>query len=101
MTKNYDNNLRILDAVNHEAALADAEDGRVTPDIRADVDAIMAFTQERLAALNRAGKRRHLAPVPATTVALEVRPSILAMARDAILSRLAELCATQPRALLA
>jgi hypothetical protein len=97
----HEKNIRILDAVFHEAALVEAEDGTVTPELRADVDAIMAHVQDRLAALNRAAKRRHLALVPAAPVAREVRPSILAMTRDAILARLADLCASQPRALLA
>jgi hypothetical protein len=97
--KNHDKNLRILDAVYHEIALIDAEEGPVTPELRRDVDAIMAYTQGRLAEMKRA-ERRQLSSVPAS-IAPIVRPSILAMTRDAIMARLAALYAAQPCAGLA
>ncbi len=88
-------NLRILDAVYHEAALIDADDGPDTPELRRDVDAIMAFTQGRLAELRRAELRRNAERAPAI-VSSTVRPSILTMTRDAILARLAALWTAQP-----
>src|SRR5262249_1163392 len=68
---NYDKNLRILDAVYHEVALIEAEEGPNTPELRRDVEAIMAFTRDRLAQLRRAELRRQAAPI---AVASPVRP---------------------------
>ena len=93
-------NLRILDAVYHEAALVDAEEGPDTPELRRDVDAIMAFSQARLAELRREEHRRNAERAPAV-VSSTVRPSILAMTRAAILDRLAALWTMQPGTVLA
>lgn len=98
MTKR-DKNLRILDAVYHEAALIDADEGRMTPEMRRDADAIIAFTQARLAEMRRTELQREAAR--ARTVAASVRPSILAMTRDGIVARLRALCTAEPGALFA
>ena len=93
---NDDKNLRILDAVHHEVALACADDGPDTPELRRDVDAIMAYTRSRLARLRRdelrrADRERARAITPAT-----VRPSILAMARGELIERLTALWTAPP-----
>ena len=94
-----DKNLRILEAVYHEAALVDADERRMTPEMRRDANAIMAFTQSRLAELRRAEFHREAAR--ARVGAASVRASILAMTRDAILARLRALYSQQPGALFA
>ncbi len=92
-----DKNLQILDGVYHTIALVDAEEGPVTRELRRDVDALMAFTQTRLAELRRVELRQKLSNLsPVSSHA--VRPSILAMTRDAIVARLGALCAAQPSA---
>ncbi len=96
---NRDKNLRILDAVYHEVALIDADEGQMSRDERRDADAIMAFTQARLAELRRAEFRRDAAR--AQVAAAKVRPSILAMTRAAIVARLEMLGATAPGAIFA
>jgi hypothetical protein len=97
MTK-HDKNLRILDAVYHEVALVEADEGTVTPELRRDVDAIMAYTRERLAELRRAELRRQAAP---RIEAAPVRASILVMTREAIVARLRVLWSVQGGAILA
>ena len=96
---NRDTNLRILDAAYHEAALIDADQVGMTAEMRRDADAIMAFTQERLAEMRRTELRRDAAR--AQVIAANVRPSILAMARAAIVARLEALGATQRGAIFA
>ena len=98
MTKDY-KNLRILDAVYHQAALVYAEEGPDTAELRRDVDAIMAYTLGRLAEMRRAELQRLGDRMP--VVASTVRPSILVMARDALVTRLAALWTAQPGTVLA
>jgi len=97
MTK-HDKNLRILDAVYHEVGLVEAEEGKSTPELQRDVDALMAFTRERLAELRRAELRRQATP---RVAAAPVRPSILAMSREAIVARLRVLWSVQSGAIFA
>ncbi len=100
MTK-HDKNLRILDAIFHQVALVEADEAPATPEVRRDVDAIMAHAHERLAEMRRREKASLLATAPAVITQPTVRPSIVAMARDAVLARLATLCAAHPGAILA
>ena len=97
---NDDKDVRILDAVFHEAALIEADEGPVTPELRRDVDAIMAYTRQRLAAMRRA-EMRHVIEQRPVLEAAPARPSILAMTRDAILARLATLCTVHRGAVFA
>jgi hypothetical protein len=97
---NDDKDVRILDAVFHEAALIEADEGPVTLELRRDVDAIMAYTRQRLAELRRAEIRRATAE-RSITAAAPARPSIVVMTRDAILARLAALCTNHRGAVFA
>ena len=99
MTKDY-KNLRIYDAISHEVALA-AEEAPDTPELRRDVDALMAFTKGRLAELRRAELRHADAERARAVVPATIRPSILALTREALIERLAALWTAQPRTMLA
>ena len=97
---NDDRDVRILDAVFHEAALIEADEGVVTPELRRDVDAIMAYARQRLAGMRRAEMRRATGDRPMIAAA-PVRPSIFAMTRESILARLATLCTVHRGAVFA
>lgn len=85
MTKH--DNLEILDRAYHEAAIEDATHAETTPADRVWADSVRLRTQDRLAAI-----RRNLLPsIDTPGVASPIRPSILAMTRDAVLARIAEL----------
>jgi len=78
--------LDVLDVLSHEAGLAAAEsETKPTADELRDIDDLIAFARTEL---NRQA-RADVAPV--ATVTRQVRPSILAMSRDALLARLEEL----------
>ncbi|MBE7450526.1 MAG: hypothetical protein HS111_16995 [Kofleriaceae bacterium] len=78
--------LDVLDVLSHEAGLgaADADDKPTAAELR-DLDDVIAFARTEL---NRQA-RADVAPV--ARVQRAVRPSILAMTRDALLARIAEL----------
>ena len=81
MTKDKPNDLDILDEVSHQAALADAEHGRSSADDQKWSRALGTVMEARLAEL-----RRNLTPAEAPTErAKPIRPSLLAMARDALI----------------
>lgn len=91
-------NLRILDAISHDAALEAAEHGAMSPELRADVNAIGDVVRARIAEQ----LRRDLASAALRPLAAAVaRPSILAMTRDALVARLAELRAMHANVILA
>lgn len=87
MTTNQ--NFRIYEAIAHEDAMAAAERRELTPEQRASSARIYEAMRAQLA---RAAPGQQLA---------RVRPSILAMARDAIVRRLQELFALHPDAMFA
>lgn len=86
--------LRIVDAVSHEDALDEIGESPEDAQLRADVAAIDAVVQERLAALRRA------ALAPAGSVSAAGRPSV-ARTRAEIVARLQALLAGTPRFVLA
>ena len=90
-------NLRILDAISHDAALEAAEHSAISPKLHADVNAIGDVVRARIAEQ----RRRDLASAALPLAAAVARPSILAMTRDALVARLAELRAMHPNVILA
>lgn len=84
-----DKNVEILDAIYQEAALEAAEHGKSAPEDRPWAREVGKRVQARLAEL-----RRNLVPA-ATPVAQAqpIRPSLLALGRDALLAKLDELIA--------
>ena len=86
-------NLRILDAFAQADALDAAERGTLLPELRADVKAIGDAVRALLAELRRRDLASAALRPPAAAV---VRPSILEMARDALVARLAQLRAMHP-----
>lgn len=82
MTKDKPNSLDVLDEVSHQAALAEAEQGKSSADDRKWSRAVGATVEARLAEL-----RRNLTPTEAPTErAKPIRPSLLAMGRDALIA---------------
>ena len=91
-----DKNVRTVEAVYHEAALVAAEEGASTRETRAAASRLARFAQERVAEARRAAVAR----VPrAVEERKPIRPSLLAMTRDALLARIEELRAGHSRAL--
>lgn len=93
MTNRYERDLNTFMSIAHEVAVAEARDMPTTPGIRRRARALADFAQDRLAAIRRAER----AGEPAQIRKSEIRPSILAMARDAILERLAVLRIAHPQ----
>ena len=92
------NNFRIFEAIAHESAMDTAARRELTPAQRRESRRLLAYTHERLAELRHSqAEREKTSGALATTI----RPSILAMARDAIVNRLGELLAAHPRAVFA
>lgn len=82
MTKDKRTPLDTLDEVSHQAALAEADNGKSTSEDHKWSRALGASVEARLAEL-----RRNLTPAEAPTErARPLRPSLLAMARDALLA---------------
>jgi hypothetical protein len=100
MTDDDLKNLRILDALSHDAALDYAENGPTDPKLRASARSLHTDVHERIAAMRRAARERELAARPVFRPP-PIRPSILAMARDALVARLVDLCRTEPDAFIA
>ncbi len=87
MTDKPEKSLEILDAIYMEAALDAAANGRSTPEDERWARETSKRVQARLAEL-----RRNLVPATATvSKAQPIRPSLLAMGRDALLAKLNEL----------
>ena len=86
MTDQHQKNLRIYEAIAHEHALDAAERRELTPAEREEAHQFIDSMRARVLETQRA--RRELAAKKQ-----RVRPSILAMARDAIIRRLGELFA--------
>lgn len=82
-----DKNLEILDAIYHDAALAEAESGTATAEDKKWAQGVRSSVQARLAEM-----RRSLTPAatPAKK-AKPIRPSLLALGRDALVERLTQL----------
>lgn len=89
MTKNK--NVRLYEALAHEAAMDAAERRELTPDQREVSRRMLAFAHARLADMDRAD----------TNKCRNVRPAILAMERPSMLSRLAAIFTAQPGAVFA
>jgi len=84
-----DKNVEILDAIYEEAALEAAEHGKNTPEDRPWAREVGKRVQARLAEL-----RRNLVPAAAPVAqAKPIRPSLLALGRDALVAKLDELIA--------
>jgi len=82
-----DKNLEILDAIYQEAALDAAETGKNPPEDRPWAREVGKRVQARLAEL-----RRNLVPAATPVVqAQPIRPSLLALGRDALIAKLDEL----------
>ena len=93
----FEKDLNTFMAIAHEVALVDAFDIQTTPDVRRRATVLAKFAQERSAAMRRAEVARR----PVRTVSGDVRPSILAMARDAVFARLRDLWTMHPELQLA
>jgi hypothetical protein len=86
-TEKPDPNLEILDAIYHEAALEEAEHGKGTAEDPRFAREMSTRVQARLAEL-----RRNLVPATAPVAkARPIRPSLLALGRDALVAKLNEL----------
>jgi len=84
-----DKNVEILDAIYEEAALEAAENGKTAPEDRPWAREVGKRVQARLAEL-----RRNLVPAAAPVAqAKPIRPSLLALGRDALVAKLDELIA--------
>lgn len=84
-----DKNIEILDALYEEAAIDAAENGKSTPEDKKWAREMSKRVQARLAEL-----RRNLVPGNAAAVkARPIRPSLLALGRDALIAKLNELTA--------
>lgn len=87
MTTDNKNDLDVVDAIIHDAAMRDAEEGVSTPEQRKAEDAAHAAVHARLAEM-----RRNLLPSADPPVAARpIRPSLLALGRAALLARLENL----------
>ncbi|NVB80969.1 MAG: hypothetical protein HOV81_21410 [Kofleriaceae bacterium] len=87
MTGNDDKNLEILDAIYNDAALTEAESGTASPDDKKWAQGVRSNVQARLAEM-----RRNLTPAVAPAKkAKPIRPSLLALGRDALVERLTQL----------
>ncbi len=93
----FEKDLNTFMAIAHEVALVDAFDSPTTFEVRRRAAALAKFAQERSAAMRRAEVARR----PAKIVSGDVRPSILAMARDAVFARLRDLWTMHPELQLA
>ena len=90
MTTENKNDLDAVDAIIHDAALRDAEEGNSTPQQARAEEAVHAAVHARIAEL-----RRNLLPVAGPPVqARPISPSLLALGRDALLARLESLTRT-------
>jgi hypothetical protein len=90
MHTNDKNHLDVLDAIIHDAALRDATEGTSSPADRKAEDGIHANVHARLAAMRRNLLPSATPPAPAKPI----RPSLLALGRDALLARLETLTRT-------
>ena len=94
MTKDKPSSLDILDEISHQAALAEAEHGKSTADDRRWSRELGVSIEARLAEL-----RRNLTPAEAPTErAKPIRPSLLAMARDALIDAISRITQARGRA---
>ena len=76
-----DKTIEALEAIFEDAALAEAADAaQITPEDRAWADGMRSRMQERIAELRRSRLPKTVTPVAARPI----RPSYLAMARDAL-----------------
>jgi hypothetical protein len=85
--------LRTYMAVMQAIAIEEAKTMPTTPEIKRQAAELAAFARERHAEI----KRAELAAMPSNIVSGAVRPSILAMARDAVVARLSALFAEHPQ----
>lgn len=84
---NDDKNLEILDAIYNDAALSEAESGGASPEDKKWAQGVRSDVQARLAEM-----RRSLTPAAAPAKkAKPIRPSLLALGRDALVERLSQL----------
>jgi hypothetical protein len=84
-------NLRLYEALAHEAAMDAAERRELTPELRAISNQLHGWAHAQIDAYERADARRHR----------KVRPAILAMERPSLFARLGEILAGQPRVVFA
>jgi hypothetical protein len=93
----FEKDLNTFMAVAHEVALAAAFDSPTTPEVRRHAQALSTFAKDRLAEIRRAERAKR----PAMQISGEVRPSIVALARDAVFARLKEIWTIYPEMQLA
>ena len=86
-------NLRLYEALAHEAAMEAAERRELTPELRAISRQLHGWAHGQIDAYERAEKRQRQLH--------RVRPSIRAMERPFLLARLGEILAGQPRVVFA
>lgn len=92
-TKTLDRDLRTFMAVAQAVAIEEAKTMAITPEMKREARALAAFAREKHAEIRRA----QLAALPSNVVSGVVRPSIMAMARDAVMARLSALFAERPQ----
>ncbi|MBA3672982.1 MAG: hypothetical protein H0W68_13305, partial [Gemmatimonadaceae bacterium] len=80
----FEKDLNTFMAVAHEVALAESYETPTTPEVRRHAHALSRFAKDGLAQIRRAERAQR----PTRLVSGDVRPSILAMARDAVFARL-------------
>ena len=93
----HEKDLKAFEAVAHEVAQNDADNARMTPELRREARVLVDYARDRVAEMRREERKERAARV----VSAAVRPSILAMTRDAILERLGQLLAAHPHVVLA
>ena len=86
-----DKNLRLYEALAHEAAMDAAERRELTPELRAISRQLHGWAHDQIDAYERAETR------PRRTI----RPEILAKDRPSLLARLGEILAGQPKVVFA
>ena len=92
-----DKDIKAFEALSHEIATEKAENVKMTPELRREARALVDFAKDRIAEMRREERKEKAA----SKASAAVRPSILAMTRDAIMARLGELCAAHPQMVLA
>ena len=87
--------LKAYEAVAYEVALGEAENVKMTPEIRREARVLVEYARDRIAEMRRAERKGGVVKSGV------VRPAIIAMAREAILARFGELCFAHPQVVLA
>lgn len=92
MTTKRERKLRSFEALQIALATDDAKRMRTTPEMERAVDRLYAAGRQRMAEINYAEAVQH----PVVIASATVRPSVVAMARDAVKAFLDRLCVKFP-----